>query len=45
MVKSQEDLQKKEDIALIVERTQDPDAGVQKAAIEALRAEIKSSKT
>jgi hypothetical protein len=41
---SAEDQQKKDDIDLIVTRTTDPESGVQKAAIEALRAEIKGSK-
>ena len=40
---SPEDLQKKEEIALIVERVKDIEEGVQKLAIEALRTEIKSS--
>lgn len=42
---SQEDKQKKEDIELIVERTKDLDENIQKSAIEALRTEVKSSKT
>jgi len=42
---SPEDLQKKEDIELIVERTRDPEPGVQKSAINALRTEITSGKT
>ena len=42
-MKSPEDLQKKEEIALIVERVKDVEEGVQKLAIESLRQEIKSS--
>ena len=42
---SPEDQQKKDDIALIVERTTDPEPGVQKMAIQSLHAEVKGSKT
>jgi len=41
--KSEEDLKKKQELDLLVERVQDKDAGVQKLALEALRQEIKSS--
>ncbi|KAJ8905956.1 hypothetical protein NDN08_002457 [Rhodosorus marinus] len=40
---SQEDLEKKEQLEMLVERSQDPDPAIQKQALETIRSEIRSA--